>query len=86
MTTEPQQPKEKNKRALFALNMAIDGLSIAKEASSMTPAAPALSSVTILLTIIKVCLLLCDRILQVHTQPGLDGQRSGLRRARIVLF
>ena len=86
MTTNPQQPKEKNKRALIALNMAIDGLSIAKEASSMTPAAAALSSVTILLTIIKVCVLLCDRMLQVDTRPGLDGQRSGLRRAWIILF
>ena len=86
MTTKPQQPKEKNKRALIALNIAISGLSIVKEASSMTPAAAAISSVTVLLTIIKVCVLLCDKMLQVHTQPGLDGQRSGLRRARIILF
>ena len=72
MTTKPQQPKEQNKRALFALNMAINSLSIAKEASSMTPAAAAFGAVTILLTIIKVCLLLRDRMLRVHTQPGLD--------------
>ena len=85
MATEPQQPKEKNKRTLIALNMAINGLSIAKEASSMTPAAPALGSVIALLTIIKVCLL-CDKMLQVYTRLGLDGQRSGLRRAWVVLL
>ena len=43
------------------MNMAIDGLNLAKELSSITPAKAVFGSVAILLTMIKVSfLLICD--------------------------
>ena len=53
MTDNSQRPKGRGK-VLPALNMAIDGLSIAKEATSATPVNPVFGSVAVLLTTIRV--------------------------------
>ena len=85
MTDKPQQPKDQG-GVLSALNMAIDGLNFAKELANITPAKAAFGSVAILLTMIRVgSLLFFDEASQVHTSLGHDGQRSGLRRSRVVL-
>jgi hypothetical protein len=58
-----------------ALNMAIDGLSVVKEATSTTPVNPIFGSVAILLTMIRVSPLpFHNEIFDAHTQPGHDGQ------------
>jgi len=73
MAAKSQRPNGRS-GALSSLNVAIDILNLAKEVSSITPAKAAFGSVSILLTMIKVCLLfLCDETLQVHTLPGLGG-------------
>ena len=73
MAAKSQRPNGRN-GALSSLNVAIDILNLAKEVSSITPAKAAFGSVSILLTMIKVCpLFLCDETLQVHTLPGLGG-------------
>jgi hypothetical protein len=43
---------------LSSLNMAIEGMNLAKEVSSMTPAKAVFGSVSIILTVIRVGLLL----------------------------
>ena len=53
MTDNSQQPKSRG-RILSALNMAINGLNLAKEATSTTPVNPVFGSVAILLTMIRV--------------------------------
>ena len=80
------QKQKRRDGALSTLNIAIDALNLAKEVSSITPAKAAFGSVSILLVMIKVrFLLFCDEVLQVHKQPGFDGQRNGLRRTRVIL-
>ena len=55
-------------RVLSSLDMAIDGLNLAKELSSITPAKAVFGTVSILLTMIKVrFLLFCDGAPRVHT-------------------
>ena len=67
MTDNPQRPKSRGK-VISALNMAIDGLNIAKEATNTTPVNPVFGSVAILLTMIRVSSFLsCDETFQVHT-------------------
>ena len=67
MTDNSQRPKSQG-RALPALNMAIDGLNIAKEATSTTPVNPVIDSVALLLTMIRVSTLpFREEILQAHT-------------------
>jgi hypothetical protein len=56
-TPQPQQPKGRD-GVLSALNVAIEGLNLAKEISSITPAKAVFSSVSILLVMIKVKSLL----------------------------
>ena len=69
-----QEPKERN-GVLSSLDAAIDILNLAKELSSVTPAKAVFGSVSVLLTMIKVCsLLFCGDIFQVYTYPGLDVQ------------
>ena len=65
MTTE-SQPKNRE-GALSSLNVAIDIVNLAKEVSDITPAKAAFGTVSILLTMIRVRLLFCDGIFQVHT-------------------
>ena len=85
MTDKSQQPKGRD-GVLSSLNMAIDGLNLAKEISSITPAKAVFGSVAILLTMIKVCFFtFCVETVQVHTEPGHDGQRTGLRRTWTIL-
>ena len=60
MADKSQQPKGRD-GVLSSLNMAIDALNLAKEASSATPAKAIIGSVAILLVMIRVCsLLFCD--------------------------
>ena len=58
MAEKSKRPKGRD-GVLFSLNVAIDGLNIAKELSSITPATAVFGSVSILLTMIKVRFLLC---------------------------
>ena len=85
MTDKSQRPKGRD-GVLSLLNVAIDGLILAKELSSVTPAQAVFGSVSVLLTMIRVrFLLFCDEPFQVYTQPGHDSQRTGLRRSRVIL-
>ena len=85
MADESQRPKGKD-CVLSSLDVAIDGLNLAKEISSIAPANAVFGTVAILLTMIRASFLLFyDGMLQAHTQPGYDGKRSGLRRARVIL-
>ena len=53
MATKSKQPNGRN-GALSLLNVAIDGLNLAKEISSATPAKAVFGSVSVLLAMIKV--------------------------------
>ena len=56
---------------LSSLDVAINGLNLAKELSSITPAKAVFGSVSILLTMIKVRLLLChNETSRIHMQSG----------------
>jgi hypothetical protein len=67
MTDNSQRPKGRGK-VVSALNMAIDGLNIAKEATSTTPVNPVFGSVAVLLTMIRVSsFLFRDEMFQAHT-------------------
>ena len=55
-------------KVIPALNMAINGLNIAKEATSTTPVNPVFGSVATLLTMIRVgSFLFRDEMYQAHT-------------------
>ena len=55
-------------RVLSALNMAIDGLNLAKEATITTPVNPVFGSVAVLLTMIRVRTFLSrDEIFWAHS-------------------
>jgi hypothetical protein len=72
--------------ALSSLNMAIDALNLAKEVSNVTPAKVIFSSVSVLLAMVKVrSRFFYNTIHRVHMSPGLNGQRTGLRRDRVIL-
>jgi len=78
MQTESQRPKGRD-GAISSLNVAIEGLNLAKELSGVTPAKAVFGSASILLTMIKVCFLLfCDEVIQTHALPGHHGQQTGL--------
>ena len=67
MTDRPQQLKGRD-GILSSLNMAIEGLNLAKEVASITPAKAVFGSVSILLTMIRVGLsLVCDEMFRAHT-------------------
>ena len=67
MTDNSQQPRERN-GVLSSLNMAIEGLNLAKELASATPAKAVFGSVAILLTMIRVSFpLFRDEMFQAHT-------------------
>ena len=66
MTDKSQRPMDRG-RVLSALNLAIGGLNIAKEATSTTPVNPLFGSVALLLTMIRVSFFLPRvEMLQVH--------------------
>jgi len=73
--------------AISSLNMAIEGLNLAKELSIVTPAKAVFGSVSVLLAMIRVCfpLFSCDEITQAHLYLGHHGQQTGLRRTRAGL-
>jgi len=67
MATKSQQPKGRD-GTLSSLNVAIEALNLAKEASSITPAKAVFGSVSILLTMIRVrSLSPDDEMFQVDT-------------------
>ena len=86
MTTDPKRSKGRD-GALSVLGIAIEGLNLAKEISSITPAKAVFGSASVILAMIKVrCFLLFyGNKLQLHVCPGLYGQRAGLHRSRVVL-
>ena len=79
MASTSQQPKEREK-TFSTLNVLIEGLNLAKEVSSVTPAKAAFGSVSALLVMIRVrFLLLCGNELLAYVHLGLYGQPTGLR-------
>ena len=66
MADKSRRPKGRD-GALSSLNVAIDGLNLAKELSSITPAKAVFGSVSVLLAMIRVSFLLCDEVFQAHT-------------------
>ena len=67
MTDNSKRPKGRGRR-IIALNMAIDALNLAKEASSSTPASPVFGPIALFLTMIRVSsFIFSDEMLQVHT-------------------
>jgi len=72
MAATSQRPSRRGD-IISLFNAAIEAVNFAKEASSITPAKAAFASAGILLTMIKVCFILCDEMFQVYTQPGIDG-------------
>jgi hypothetical protein len=72
MEAESQRP-EGREGAISALNEAIEAINPAK-VSSFPLAKAVFGSVTVLLTLIRVCFPLpCNDLLQVHPSLGLDG-------------
>ena len=67
MADKSQRPNGRD-GVVSSLNVAIDGLNLAKELSSITPAKAVFGSAAILLTMIKASfLLICDEMLRTHT-------------------
>ena len=61
------QRQERRDGALSLLNVAIEAMNLAKEISSVTPAKAVFGSVSVLLTMIRVCLFLfSDDIFQAN--------------------
>lgn len=84
MDANSQQQKNRD-NILSLLNVAIEALVLAKDASNVTPAKVVYNSVSVLLTMIRVCLLLFSGGLQAHVYPGLHGQKCRLRQSRAGL-
>ena len=85
MQTNSQRPGGRD-GVLSTLNVTIKALNLAKEICSITPAKAAFGSVVTLLAMIRVCFLLSvDYELPVYASLGVDGQREGLRRPRVVM-
>ena len=76
MTDKPQ--RKKGSKAITALNTAIDGLNIAKEATSTTPVNPVFGSVALLLTMIRVSSLsFCDEIFELtHRKDTMANEQD----------
>lgn len=73
-------------RAFSLLNASIEALDLAKEVSAIVPAKTIFGSVSTLLTIIKVCFPPPTKMnFGLTMRTGLDGQGTGLRRARVGL-
>jgi len=65
MQINSQRPTGKD-GAISSLNVAIEGLNLAKELSGVTPAKAVFGSASALLTMIRVCLFSCDEVTQIH--------------------
>jgi len=73
MDAKSQRPKERE-GVLSSLNVAIEGLNLAKEIAAVAPAKAAFGSVSVLLTMVRVRFLpFCDNGLLVYAYPGFDG-------------
>jgi len=75
MDTKSQRPKGRD-GTLSSLNMAIEALNLAKDISGIAPVKAAFGSVSVLLTMVRVCSLLLqsdNQAFRVHVNPGLDG-------------
>ena len=66
MATNSQRPKGQD-GVLSLLNVAIEGLNLAKEISSITPAKAVFGTVSVLLTAIRVSFCFRDERSQAHT-------------------
>jgi hypothetical protein len=67
MATTSQRPKGRE-NAVSLLNAAIDAMDLAEKISSITPARAVFATVSVLLTMIRVCFLLfCSGMFQVDT-------------------
>ena len=77
MTDKSPQPKGRDS-VLSSLNVAIDGLNLAKELSSATPAKAVFGSVSVLLTMIRVSFLPpaigCSRF--THSQDTMVNEQD----------
>ena len=66
MQAKSQRPKGRD-GVISSLNIAIEGLNLAKEVSGVTPAKAVFGSASVLLALIKVCsLLFCDYVTQTY--------------------
>jgi hypothetical protein len=83
---DPKSQLKWHDSVLSTINATVEGLNLAKEISSPTPAKAVFGSVSALLTMIKVSLFpFCSYHPVVHVHPGFDGQPTGLCRTRAVL-
>ena len=65
---------QRQDNTLSLLSVAIDAMDLVKEISSVAPAKAVFGSVSIILTMIRVCFLpFSDCLIQVDMQIGLDG-------------
>ena len=70
MATSSRRPKGRG-GLRSTLNVSIEAMNLAKEISSVTPAKAVFGSVSVVLTMIRVCFLLfCGNELPVHLQSG----------------
>ena len=81
---ESQRPKEWED-AVSASNAAVETLDIAKEVSSVTPAKAMFSSVSVVLTMIRVPFWSLADQLRAAIHPRRDDQPGGLHRTRASL-
>ena len=86
MGAKLQRPEGRD-GAIYALNVAIDALNIAKDISAgVAPAQGVFGSISGLLTTIRVSsLLFCGGEGPIHVYLGLYSQRKGLRRTQAEL-
>ena len=64
MAAKSQQPKGRE-NAVSSSNAAIDAMNLAEKISSITPAKAVFGTVNVLLTMIKVGFLLCDKMFRL---------------------
>jgi len=84
MAAKSQRPKGRD-GTLSSLNVAIDGLNLAKEISSITPAKAVFGSVAILLTMIRVSFLLFRHEIFQLTY-GQDSMANDMDYVELGLF
>ena len=85
MQAKSQRPKGRD-AVISTLNVTIEAMNLAKQICDITPAKAAFGSVSVILTMIRVCFP-PSRVhgLPVHVLSGVDDQRPGLRRPWLIL-
>jgi hypothetical protein len=74
MEAKSQQPKRRE-GTTSALNRAAAAVNLAEKNSTIPPAKAVFRSIGVLLTLIRVCFLLCcNNRFKVHMYLGLDGR------------